>query len=319
MPAAPSLAFRVIDLVLALFVLPAAALLKLVRRIGVKRLPVCRSIFFGVGVFPIRDHYYEPQFDNRNMRRPPSQDRPLPGVDWNEAGQLSFLDKLTYADELRALPRQRDASGGFHLDNGAFESGDAEYLYQVIRATKPRRIFEIGSGHSTLIAKMALDRNRADDPGYGCRHVCIEPYEMPWLEGAGVEVMRQKAEDVDLAFFAELDTDDLLFIDSSHMIRPGGDVLFEYLELLPTIRPGVLVHIHDIFSPKDYLRAWLVDEVRLWNEQYLLEAFLTENDKWEVLGAVNYLQHHHHDRLRAVAPFLTPDREPGSFYIRKVG
>jgi hypothetical protein len=141
---------------------------------------------------------------------------------------------------------------------------------------------------------------------------------MAWLEKTNVSVIRKKVEDVELSFFSTLQENDILFIDSSHIIRPQGDVLFEYLELLPTINKGVIVHIHDIFSPRNYLKSWLEDEVRFWNEQYLLEAFLCHNNSWKIIGALNYLHHNHYEKLKSVAPFLTPDREPGSFYIQKV-
>ena len=141
---------------------------------------------------------------------------------------------------------------------------------------------------------------------------------MPWLEKTGVSVIRQRIEDIDLTFFKELEEDDVLFIDSSHIIRPQGDVLFEYLELLLTLNRGVIVHVHDIFSPKNYPSLWLQEQVRFWNEQYLLEAFLSHNTDWEIIGALNYLHHNHYEALKVAAPFLTPDREPGSFYIQKV-
>jgi hypothetical protein len=95
-------------------------------------------------------------------------------------------------------------------------------------------------------------------------------------------------------------------------------VLFEYLELLPTLRKGVIVHVHDIFSPRNYPKKWLVEDVKLWNEQYLLEAFLSFNRSWKILGALNYLHHHHYADLKNAAPYLTPDREPGSFYIQRM-
>jgi hypothetical protein len=78
------------------------------------------------------------------------------------------------------------------------------------------------------------------------------------------------------------------------------------------------VHIHDIFTPRDYPRSWVVDKVRLWDEQYLLEALLSRNPNWRIIGAVNYLKHDHYDALKAACPFLTPEREPGSFYIERV-
>ena len=181
-----------------------------------------------------------------------------------------------------------------------------------------KRIFEVGSGNSTLMAINAIIKNQDQDPNYLCEHVCIEPYEMPWLEDSGVSVVRSKVEDVELSFFSQLQENDILFIDSTHIIRPQGDVLFEYLELLPSLNKGVIVHVHDIFSPKNYLKQWLQDEVKFWNEQYLLEAFLTHNSSWKILGALNYLHHNHFQKLKSVAPFLYPEEEPGSFYIQKI-
>ena len=242
----------------------------------------------------------------------------LPGINWNISEQLKLLETFEFVEELARLPQERLGTLDFHLNNGTFESGDAEYWYQLIRSTKPRRIFEVGSGNSTLMAIKAIRKNREQDSNYNCKHVCIEPYEMPWLEQTGVRVVRQKIEDVELALFSELEENDILFIDSSHIIRPQGDVLFEYLELLPTLNKGVVVHVHDIFSPKNYLKEWLEGDIRFWNEQYLLEAFLSHNDSWQIIGALNFLHHHHYDKLKAVAPYLTPEREPGSFYLRRV-
>ncbi len=308
----------VADMMLMPFIYPSAWLLKNIRRVGVHRLPFCKSALMNVGVFPIRNHYYEPQFDNRTPKPGFSQDRNLSGVNWNTSGQLELLEKFNFSQELLDIPKEKPASLKFYFNNGAFESGDAEYWYQLIRAIKPKRIFEIGSGNSTLMAISAIAQNQADDTNYNCEHICIEPYEMPWLEESGVSVVRSKVEDFELSFFSKLQENDILFIDSSHIIRPQGDVLFEYLELLPSLRKGVIVHIHDIFSPKNYLKQWLQDEVRFWNEQYLLEAFLTHNSTWKIVGALNYLHHNHYEKLKAVAPYLTPEREPGSFYIQKI-
>jgi hypothetical protein len=307
-----------IDRVLTPAVWLAASFLKQIRRIGIRRLPACRATLMRAGIYPLRDHYYEPQFDHRHPRQPYSADRSLPGIDWNIKGQLRWLEQFTRADELADLAERPIGGLEFYLDNDAFLSGDAEVWYQLIRAGKPRRIFEVGSGFSTRMAIRALHRNSIDDPAYRCRHVCIEPYEMPWLEQTGVEVVRERVEQLPIAFFSELAAGDILFIDSSHIIRPQGDVLFEYLELLPTLAPGVIVHVHDIFSPRNYLEHWLVNDVKFWNEQYLLEAFLTHNPAWRIIGALNFLHHHHYDALKTVAPYLQPGREPGSFYLLRV-
>jgi hypothetical protein len=307
-----------VDIVFWPFVWPAGLLLKTVRRIGLNRLPLCRAALLRLGVLPLRNHYYEPFFNPSELGRPVEEERALPGIDWNVEGQLSFLRSLTYAGELGFMTQARSGSFEFKLDNGSFESGDAEYLYQVVRRVKPKRVFEIGSGNSTLVVRHAIAKNREEDAGYQCQHVCIEPFEAPWLEKTGVTVVRKRVEDTDPSLFQELEADDLLFIDSSHVIRPQGDVIVEYLQILPLLRAGVIVHVHDIFSPRDYPREWLVERISLWNEQYLLEAFLTGNSSWSIVGALNLLKHRHYEALRAACPHLTPDREPGSFYMRKV-
>lgn len=308
----------VIDLLLVPLVYLSARILKKIRRIGVRRLPCCKNALMKVGVFPILDHYYEPQFDYRKTKQSFSLDRKLPGLNWNVAEQLKMLSTFSYGHELADLQHEEPDALGFHLDNINFKSGDAEYWYQIIRSIKPRRIFEVGSGNSTLMAYRAIRVNQKEHPSYQCKHICIEPYEMPWLEKAGITVIRQEIENLDIRFFSELEANDILFIDSSHVIRPQGDVLFEYLELLPTLNKNVIVHLHDIFTPRNYLKEWLEVDVKFWNEQYLLEAFLTHNASWKIIGALNYLHHHHYEQLKLVAPFLTPEREPGSFYIQKI-
>jgi hypothetical protein len=307
-----------VDIVLAPFVYPAGYLLKAIRKAGVQRMTHCKRALMQVGVFPIRNHYYEPLFDSRILKRPLAQERSLPGIDWNISEQMALLECFCFNEELMDVPNSRMDEYTFYFNNGPFESGDAEFLYNIIRLKKPERIFEIGSGNSTLMVRKAIKKNQEEMPGYRCKHLCVEPYEMPWLEKLGVMIIRQRVEDVEKTVFAELEKDDILFIDSSHVIRPQGDVLFECLEILPSLKPGVIVHFHDVFSPRDYLKEWIMDEVKFWNEQYLLEAFLTCNRDWKVLGALNYLHHNHFEALQAKCPFLTKDREPGSFYIQKI-
>jgi hypothetical protein len=309
---------RLADIFFLPLVYPAGYLLKVIRKTGIARMPLCKHALMKVGVFPILNHYYEPLFDTSKLTKPLDEDRNLPGIDWNVPGQLEILQNFSFTEEMKDIPRSKVNDQDFYMDNRSFISGDAEYFYNLIRLKKPARIFEIGSGNSTLMARKAILKNQEEVPGYQCKHLCIEPYEASWLEATGVTVLRQKVEALGLSVFTELERGDILFIDSSHMIRPQGDVLFEYLELLPSLKSGVIVHIHDILTPKDYLKQWVKDDVLFWNEQYLLEAFLTCNRDWKIIGALNYLHHHHFELLQAKCPFLTRDREPGSFYIEKV-
>lgn len=299
--------------------LSAAWLKAVMKARGVQVGDASERIFMKLGLLPVVDHYYQPLINpKKHLTRPLRADRPLPGIAWNVDGQLALLAQFRYNEELERFPLERDRESRFHYNNDAFGPGDAEYLYNMVRHFRPRRIVEIGSGSSTLMARNAVAANRAEDPACACEQICIEPYEQPWLEQAGVRVLRQKVEEADPAVFAQLEANDILFIDSSHIIRPQGDVLFEYLQLLPALKTGVLVHVHDIFSPRDYPEDW-VHAHRLWNEQYLLEAFLSFNHRFRILGALNYLAHNHREAFGAKCPIFArqPGREPGSFWMMR--
>ncbi|MEW5789828.1 MAG: class I SAM-dependent methyltransferase [Pseudomonadota bacterium] len=304
----------------------AALVMKKVRGSGLYRQPVTRSILRTVGVFPLRNHYYDPLFLTGHLDPEYRRKRTVPGLDLNTDRQLALLAEFVrYRNELLAIPMDRSAGhrhGEFFYNNGAFGPGDAEMLYCMIRHFKPARIMEIGSGQSTLMAQNAIRENKRENPLYACRHVCVEPYEHPWLKDIGVELLRTPVEKLDVAAFDELGENDILFIDSSHIIRPQGDVLFEYIELLPRLAPGTLVHIHDIFTPRDYPNEWVIDKIRFWNEQYLLEAFLSCNNQFEVLSALNHLATEHQAAFQACCPVygeVSHLVEPGSFWIRRVG
>jgi hypothetical protein len=165
--------------------------------------------------------------------------------------------------------------------------------------------------------KLALDTNRNE--GVAAKHSCIEPYENPWLEELGIdEVIRERVEDVNLEIFDELKQNDILFIDSSHVLRTGGDVFTEYLHIIPKLNPGVLVHIHDIFLPYEYPRKWIVNKRQFWTEQYLLQAFLAFNSEFEVLLSINYLAKQYPNELSSACPFFGRLKGGhGSFWIRR--
>ena len=310
--------YSFIDPLLAPAVYLSGLIMHRARGFGFKNLPLSQRAMMKAGIYPIRNHFYEPLFDHTQLRYPLDQVRELPGIDWNVNEQLALLSEFAYGEELKTHLLAQDEEPVFSFNNRAFEPGDAEYLYSLIRLKKPGRVLEIGSGNSTKVVVKAIRKNQAEVPDYKCEHTCIEPYLAPWLEQAGVNVIRARVETLDKSIFGALQSGDLLFIDSSHMIRPQGDVLFEYLEILPTLQSGVIVHTHDIFSPRDYPKAWIVDDFRFWNEQYLLEAFLSCNSQWKIIGALNFLFHSHFERLQEKCPFLTKASIPGSFYIQKL-
>jgi predicted O-methyltransferase YrrM len=284
------------------------------------------KILMKVGMLPVIEHYYEPMINpKKHLKRSLQLDRELPGINLNVAEQLKMISIFNFQEELVKFPFDKQNENEYYYNNGWFSTGDSEFLYSIVRHIKPKRFYEIGSGLSTLMVRNAVQKNVTENSEYKCQHICIEPFECNWLEQLeGIEIIRNKVEDVDKSFFSQLQSGDILFIDSSHIIRPQGDVLFEYLEILPELNKGVIVHIHDIFTPKDYLEEWIYRH-SLWNEQYILEAFLTDNSKWEIIGALNYLAHNHKDELIGKFPIFAMNTgykgligEPRSFWMRKV-
>lgn len=311
----------ILDLLFSPLTLISAIWMKLIRKYNVgfwaTNSPISKYILNKVGVFPIIKHYYEPFYTADQLSKRFDINRELPGIDFRNAEQLELLKQFNYQHELIEISKLPANTLNYSFEKGPFLSGDSEILFSFVRHFKPKRIIEIGCGHSTLMIQHAIAYNINEDKQYECTHICIEPFENDWLNKLNVEVIRQKVEDIDVSFFNTLSENDFLFIDSTHMIRPQGDVLFEYLQLLPTINKGVIVHVHDIFTPRDYLEEWLKDGVNFWNEQYLLEAFLTYNSEFEILCAVNYLKHNNFNEISKSCPFLKEEREPGSFWMKR--
>ena len=306
------------ELIYAPLLIMSASVLKLYRRVGSHRLPLSTKILRKIGVFPVRNHYYEPLFDD-GMVKCSSNPRILPGIDFNIEKQLNLLAKLTYQGEfVQFIDEQskRVDNSGFKFGNRSFESGDAEFLYNFVRHLKPNKIIEIGCGNSTKIIQEAVHQNKKEDQ-IDTTHICVEPYEQPWLESfPKINLVRKRVEDLDFEIFEGLTKGDLLFIDSSHIIRRDGDVLNEYLRIIPSLTSGCYVHVHDIFTPYDYPYEWLSKNVLFWNEQYLLEALLSGGKSYDVVASLNLLCRQHYAELKNVCTYLDRNREPGSFYFK---
>lgn len=310
--------FLLIDLFLIPFIFIVGFGFKYMKDKGLGNFQFTFKILKKLEIGFIRNHYYDPIFLESQIDFNYEKPRELIGIEWNVSGQLELISRFNFNQELIELPKKFENTKTFYIDNPAFGSGDADFLYQLIRTINPKIIVEIGSGHSTLLTQKALEMNMNENSSIEIKHICIEPYEKPWLSELNIELHRKKVEEMPMSIFEELKSNDILFIDSSHIIRPQGDVLFEIQHIFPKLKSGVIVHIHDIFSPHHYPKEWIVNEHRLWNEQYLLEVFLTNNPEWKIIGALNYLKHFQYDLLQEKCPLMTIDREPGSFYIQKL-
>jgi len=204
-------------------------------------------------------------------------------------------DILRYASELKEIPRF--AASGFYWDNPMFPPLDAMSYYGVIRSRRPARIIEVGSGFSTLMALRAIEKN-----GHGGIS-CVEPYPSEALvsnEGRLRGLDRRKGQELPTERFAELKAGDVLFIDTSHAVKAGSDVNYLLFNVLPTLRSGVLVHIHDIFLPHEYPEAWFKDVGIVWNEQYAVLALLMSSSRLRAVLPVYHASVEHADRLHSV-------------------
>jgi hypothetical protein len=244
----------------------------------------------------------------------------LPGVDLRVDEALALLTGplLPYLAEFQP-PLHPTGPGAFWLQNSSYESVDAETLYAIVRQLKPARVYELGSGASTHVIHLAAVANAGD--GRPVEHVVFDPF--PYQASAmgpvpGVSTHRIRAEHLDPARFADLQSGDVLFVDTTHTVRTGGDVTHIFLEIVPRLAPGVVVQVHDIFLPYEYPREWVVDQRRAWAEQYLLRAFLAFNRDFEVLMPNHALARAFPDALKRVIPSFDPRTvRPGGFWIRR--
>jgi len=238
----------------------------------------------------------------------------LAGVRLDAAAHLHFLE-TTLAPYLAEFDPRADGSvdGRFHLWNGYYQSVDAEVLYAMVRHLKPQRVLEIGSGYSTFVTAAACARNA--DEGRPAEFVAVDPEPREVLDRR-VRLERVAAQQLPLERFLALDRGDVLFVDSSHSVKLGSEVNFLVLEVLPRLRPGVVVHFHDIFLPYEYPRAWYLRGTFL-AEQYLLHAFLIGNDDYEILFAAHAVARADRERLCRLIPSLRSrdDHYPAAFWI----
>ena len=244
----------------------------------------------------------------------------LPGVAWSLDDQLRFLDERLSGVLAEFQPGASPAEGAdrYRSENPSYSLLDATVHYGMVRALHPRRVVELGSGHSTLVTIEAADRNAAE--GAPLSLSVFDPFpSVVRADLPGVDrLQRTPAQDVPLAIFEELDDGDILFVDTTHTVKIGSEVNFVVLEVLPRLRPGVVVHIHDVFLPFEYPRSWIEDLGLSWNEQYLLQAFLAHNEDWRVLAAVNALRRLRRIELEGILPPEAVRTAGGSFWMRRL-
>ncbi|MCC5835060.1 MAG: class I SAM-dependent methyltransferase [Opitutales bacterium] len=266
-----------------------------------------------------RNDYYSPLNDIQFLRdNPDLWGRPLSaaGIEWRLDDQLKVAEKFSrYVEELRDIPEESAVAGRFLWQNGMWNNMDAVVQYGLVRDVKPKRYVEIGCGWSSLLLRDALTKNDCET-----EVTLIEPYPNPYIfphlpaAWERVPSMLQKAP---LEAFQKLEAGDVLFYDGSHCAKTASDVNTFFFNILPLVKPGVIIHLHDVFFPNDYPASWMIERGQTWNEQYLLQAFLMHNEAYRILICNSYLAHYKQAELQALFRGIQP-LTGGSFWMQKI-
>ncbi len=250
----------------------------------------------------------------------------LVGVEVDLEGQRTLLRALLerHGAELAELPAYDEIKTMGY--GPGFTVHDAQLLYLMLRHHKPARFIEIGSGVSTYYAHLAARRNETE--GNPLQIQAIDPWALaPTGQLLGVEILETEVQSTPLEMFQELGEGDVLFIDSTHVVKIDGDVPFLYLEVVPRLAPGVIVHAHDIHFPYNvphpaqqyvFNAKWPL----YWTEAMLLQAFLAFNDRFEIMLSLPQLRYSDEGFLASSIPDYLPletrnhDTHAGSLWFR---
>ncbi len=244
---------------------------------------------------------------------------PLPaGVTIDVEQMKSLMKRLS--EQHRHFPFSRHQNPGFrfYFDNPFFGCHDASVLFSMLLEFKPHRVVEVGCGYSSCLM---LDTNERFFDG-GLDLTLIDPalgdlQSLFGKRGTGTaHLFSDRVQNVPLRVFERLEENDILFIDSSHVSKTGSDVNYFLFEILPILKPGVLVHFHDILYPFEYLEDWVLTQKRSWNEAYALHAFLQYNSAFEIVYWNNFVWHRLREDLAGLMP-LCLDNEGGSIWLRR--
>lgn len=288
-----------------------------------ERIPYIKNLSDQVrtqGLFPA-GHYYSPIPSREDVlvyvksRKTPNSD--LPGINLNEKSQREVLNE--YFDFYKDLPFPEKQTIGrrYYYENGWFSYSDAIFLYSFLRKFRPKKIIEIGSGFSSAVMLDTIDVFFSQRPEI----TFIEPYPERLIslfkdsDREQTILIDKKLQEVPTDALFALESGDLLFIDTSHVVKCGSDMQLLMFEILPRLQPGVFVHFHDVFYPFDYPSEWLT-EGRYWNENYFLRAFLSYNSEWSIRFFNTYVHFMFGDLIKEGMP-LCAKNTGSSLYIQR--
>lgn len=283
---------------------------------------ICRIILpffqkFGINITV--NHYYSPIPDLRETEMLYKQ--------FYDDGRGRECLKFDLDEHLQFIEKSIDYVNEFNdtvpLDimvNSSFGSVDAEILYSMIRKNKPKKIIEIGGGASSKIISTAIRKNNREKNS--CEYICIEPFptkDLIQIVHSSGDLIMNKVENVEISLFENLGENDILFIDSSHVVKPFNDVYFEFFRVLPILKKGVFIHFHDIYLPAEYPLANIAKYNYFWNEQYMLHSFLLFNNCFKIEWSGSFAHLNIVEKLEEHFKSYEPKSVwPGSIWIRKI-
>jgi len=263
----------------------------------------------GIGLDILPRHFYSEIPNIQELKRESDWQRPrsLVGVHGRETeNQIKFV-KECFSQSLKERLVQGEIYAQACSANGepGFGFVEANFLYCFIHEKRPARIVQIGSGVSTAVI-LAASR----EAGYKPEIICIDPFPTQFLrkaaESCEIKLIVEKAQQTSLETLTDLGKQGFLFIDSTHTVKPGSEVNYLILEVLPRLPLGSYVHFHDIYFPYDYSRGLLTQELFFHNESTLLQAFLTNNPKYTLMASLSMLHYAHPEELKQIFPSYHP-------------
>lgn len=269
-------------------------------------------------------HFYSPIVDvdqvrnNRHKIWAGAKQDCLPGIDLNKDGQLELLKEFAkYYPELPFSDSKTDALR-YYFNNEYYSYADGIVLYSVLRHFRPARIIEVGSGYSSALMLDVMQKFLPENSDL----TFIEPYPerlnslLRNNDREKVSVKEVEIQTVPPEFFSKLEAKDIFFVDSSHVSKTGSDLNYILFNILPALKPGVVIHFHDIFYPFEYPEAWVLDG-RNWNEAYILRAFLMGNPDYKIIFFTSYMHQFHNKEMIAHLPLSVKNNGAG-IWLQKV-
>jgi predicted O-methyltransferase YrrM len=268
------------------------------------------------------EHFYSPIVSKDEVQRNENiiwksvLPKDIVGISFNDVAQIELLALLSnyYAE----LPFQERASDDlrYYFQNKFYSYTDGIVLYAMLRHLKPKRVVEIGSGFSSALMLDVNERFLENNTEL----TFVEPFPvrlnslLTELDRENTNIVESFVQDVDLDLFKSLEKDDVLFVDSSHVVKTGSDLHHILFNILPVLNEGVYIHFHDVFYPFEYPKRWVFNGFN-WNEDYFLKAFLMYNTEFEIVLFSDYLHKFHKANFKSMP--LTYKNTGGNLWIRK--